>query len=241
MREDVRRRVERLSNDLRAVFGERLLALVLYGPHASGDEPHPQAEGEPIETMALVARLDLADLEACARLHGTWSRHGLATPLLLSPDEFERSLDAFPIELGAIMARHEVILGRDPFSGLTVRAEDLRRACEIQARSHLLHLREGFIEAGGEPVAIARLVHNSAGALRALLSNVARLDGRSADDTATLAQHAGALAGGPARVFGDVLGLPESPIARADAARHFPEYVAAIEALARAIDRRSGA
>ena len=25
------------------------------------------------------------------------------------------------------------------------------RACEVQARSHLLHLREGFIESGGEP------------------------------------------------------------------------------------------
>ncbi len=37
----------------------------------------------------------------------------------------------------------------DPFDGLAVDPADLRRACEVQARSHLLHLREGFIETEG--------------------------------------------------------------------------------------------
>ena len=56
------------------------------------------------------------------------------------------SLDAFPLEFGAILADHAVVSGASPFDGLTVDAADLRRACEVQARSHLLHLREGYIE-----------------------------------------------------------------------------------------------
>ena len=67
-----------------------------------------------------------------------------ATPLLLAAHEFGRSLDAFPFEFGAILADHVVVSGSDPFDGPPRRPADLRRACEVQARSHLLHLREGF-------------------------------------------------------------------------------------------------
>jgi hypothetical protein len=237
MREDVSRRAHRLAGDLRTVFAERLLALVLYGSHASRDA---QGAGEePVETMALVERLDLADLEACARLHGPWRRSGLATPLVLTVGDFERSLDAFPLELGAIMTRHEVIVGSDPFAGLSVRADDLRRACEVQARSHVLHLREGFIEAGGDPAAIGRLVARSAGALRALLANIAALDGQPADGIGALAHGAALLTGAPAGVLAEVLALATGAPA-ADAARLFPPYLAAMERLVRAIDRRSG-
>lgn len=238
MREDVRRRADRLAGDLRSVFAERLRALVLYGTHASR-EAHGKGE-EPVETMALVERLDLADLDACARLHGSWQRGGLATPLVLSVADFERSLDAFPLELGAIMTRHEVIVGSDPFVGLAVRADDFRRACEVQARSHVLHLREGFIEAGGDPAAIARLVARSAGALRALLANIAALDGQTADDIGALAHGAARLTGAPAGILGEVLALATGTPA-ADAARLFPAYLAAMEQLVGAIDRRSGA
>ena len=54
---------------------------------------------------------------------------------------------------------------------------DLRRACETQIKSHLVHLREAFIESGGKPGAVASLVKASAPAFTALLRNVARLTG----------------------------------------------------------------
>jgi hypothetical protein len=56
---------------------------------------------------------------------------------------------------------------------------DLRRACEVQARSHVLHLREGYIEAAGDSQAIAKLVAAAVEPFRALVTNVARLDGIS--------------------------------------------------------------
>ena len=31
--------------------------------------------------------------------------------------------------------------------------DDVRRACELAAKSHLVHLREGFLETGGDPQA----------------------------------------------------------------------------------------
>ena len=93
-----------------------------------------------------------------------WHDAGLATPLLLAAHEFGRSLDAFPLEFGAILADHVVVAGSDPFDGLRVDAADLRRACEVQARSHLLHLREGYLETRGRGDALADLIVRVGGA-----------------------------------------------------------------------------
>jgi hypothetical protein len=242
MRADIRRLAEELAADLRQLFAARLKAVVLFGSHAPDRTGH-MGEGDsgPVQTLVLVERLEHGDLDACAGRHRHWTRRGLATPLLLGAGDFARSLDAFPLEFGAILARHEVILGQDPFAGLVVCAEDVRRACEVQTRSHVLHLREAYIEAEGHPAHITRLVHDSAPGLRVLLLNLALLERVEADDTASLARHASGLTGVSPSVFASVLELTSARVQTADATRLFPEYLAAMERLASAIDRRSQA
>jgi hypothetical protein len=51
----------------------------------------------------------------------------------------------------------------------------------MQARGHLVHLREGYIEAAGDDGAVGGLVSASAVPFRALITNVARLDGSTVD------------------------------------------------------------
>src|SRR4051812_31513434 len=138
--------VSALERDLREVFGPRLQSLVIYGAHEherahSNHDAHGDGAA-PARTLAVVATLTRDDLAACAARAGAWHDRGLATPLLVAAHEFDRSLDAFPIEFGAILADYSVAAGADPFAGLAVDPADLRRACEVQARSHLLHLRE---------------------------------------------------------------------------------------------------
>ena len=124
--------------DLQRIFAGRLLALVAHSP---GHQPQG--------SLALVTSLTLDDLTACAAAAGAWRRAGAATPIVLPRDEFARALDAFPVEFGEVIARHEVVWGEDPFAGLAVDPQDLRRACEMQVRSLLLHLREDYMEAAG--------------------------------------------------------------------------------------------
>jgi hypothetical protein len=237
----VRRLAGELADDMRQVFGAGLSALVVFGPHVTDDDHVLATDNEPVRTMVLVERLEFAHLEACAERQRRWMRRGLATPLLLAEDDFARSLDAFPLEFGAIINRHAVIVGRDPFSELLVRPDDLRRACEVQARSHVLHLRAGYLEAAGNPTAIDRLVAHSAPALSALLGNLALLDGKTITDPLELASHAAGIAGAPAMVLASVLTAAASDVPTTDAARLFPDYLAAMEALVSAIDRRSAA
>src|SRR5207244_9011573 len=102
-------------------------------------------------------------------------------PLLILVDELSRALDAFPLELNEIITTRRLISGTDLLASLAVPVEDLRRACEAQARGHLVHLREGYIEAAGDKKAISGLVAASVVPFRALVANVARLDGTSVE------------------------------------------------------------
>src|SRR5690554_6875366 len=120
--------LQRLVGVLLRIFDDRLRAVVAYGWQAQ----------ESLPSLALVDSLSFEVLSACAARTAHWRRAGAATPLLLTHHEFERSLDAFPIEYGEIIDRHEVIFGSDPFAGLSILPEDLRRACEVQVKSHLL-------------------------------------------------------------------------------------------------------
>ena len=160
-----------LSADLQRIFGARLQSLVAYGPPDDPDGVH---------TLALVDRLDFQDLAACAPRTGDWRRAGAAVPLLLSREEFLRTLDVFPVEYGGIIANHRLISGEDVLGGLRVSEADLRRGCELQAKSHLIHLREGYVETGGAPALVSRLIASSAPALSSLLGNLQQLDSGAA-------------------------------------------------------------
>ena len=161
---------DRLVASLRGIFGDRLRSVVAYSLDRT----------ESLSCLALVGSLTTADLEACAaRAHG-WQREGIATPLILPEEEFLRSLDAFPLEYAEIIRAHEALFGASPFDAVRIERADLRRACETQIKSHLVHLREGFIEAGGTPRPIADLVTASAPAFGALLRDALEVGGNGA-------------------------------------------------------------
>ena len=200
-------RLKTIERDLQRIFGARLQSLVAYGDR---------------HTLAVVDTLTADDLRACARRAAAWHDAKLATPLLLAQHEFAAALDAFPLEFGAILAEHTIVTGRNPFAGLSVDPSDMRRAIEVQARSHLLHLREGFVETRGNLDALAMLIVESAPAFAALLKNVARLDGRAA-------------AGPAADAIVSLVGVHE--ISGTEAERLFPSYLEAVERVVAHVDQ----
>jgi hypothetical protein len=222
-----------LVEDLKNIFGNRLVCVLAYGPHLDGDTEAP------LSCMAIVSAFDIADLEECARRADRWKRQELAVPLILPEEELRRSLDAFPLEYCEIMRTHELVLGTDPFEHLVIGHEDLRRACETQIKSHLVHLREGFIEASGRPGEVAALVQASAPAFAALLRSVARLNGVTARSRAETTREGARAAHLPDGIVDRMLALEQrEAVPAVDPARLFPEYLASVERLARDVDIR---
>jgi hypothetical protein len=216
-----------LIDDLQRIFGPRLEAVVAYGRQKQG----------PVPTLALVESLTLDDLNGCAERTSRWARAGIATPLLLTHGDFSRSLDAFPIEYGEIIDHHDIVFGSDPFAGLAITREDLRRACEVQVKSHLLHLREDYIETRGRFGDVDDLVRESAPGFATLLRHLARLDQADGESAGGLLEYARARFNVDERVVGDLLALAEadgqSPV---DAVKLFPDYLRVMERLATFVD-----
>ena len=229
-----------LERELREVFGNRLQSLVIYGQHA---RPAHQAHGShdhgapPTRTLAIVDSLTAADLKACAGRIDAWHAAGLATPLLFAAHEFEQALDAFPFEFGAILADHTVVAGQNPFTSLAVDPADMRRACETQARSHLLHLREGFLETRGRADAVSVLILRSAPAFAALVHSIARLEGHATDDPAAAVRDVERILGTPNSAVAEVAALATAhDLSSADAERLFAPYLEAVEKIVRYVD-----
>ena len=204
-----------LAADLQRIFGTRLLSLVAYGPPDHPDGAH---------TLALVERLDFQDLTACAPRTSDWRRAGAAVPLLLSREEFLRTLDVFPVEYGSIIANHQLVAGEDVLGSMHVAEADRRRGCELQVKSHLIHLREGYVETGGDPGRVAGLIAASAPGLRALMENLQQLDSDAA-----------ARAGLTPELVREVAAANSSSIA--DPSPLLARYLTAVERLWQEVDR----
>ena len=210
------RRFDRLAADLRRVLGDRFVALVATGATTS---------------VAFADRLTSGDLDALAALVDTWHREDLDTPLMMTADEFRRSLDTFSLEYQTIIDRHVVIAGTPPFAGVVLPADQLRQACEIQAKGHLIHLRQGWLEAAGHADRLATLAARSAPVLRALLSNVARLAAHGAAHGDDAALEGAAAAGLPEALICELLALEDAPDRGRAIVSRMPEYLAASERL----------
>jgi hypothetical protein len=233
--------VQTLERELREIFGSRLQSLVVYGQRAhpahDAHAGHGHDDAPPTHTLAIVGSMTPEDLRACSLRVEAWHGAGLATPLLIADHEFEQSLDAFPMEFGAILADHTIVAGANPFAALAVDPADLRRACEVQARSHLLHLREGFLETRGRADALSVLIVQSAAAFASLVTSIARLEGHATDDVASAARHVERILGSSASAVADVTKLAGTrDIPSADAKRLFPPYLDAVTRLVAYID-----
>jgi len=207
--------VKLLAADLQRIFTARLQSLLTYGD---------AADPEGVHTVAFVERLGFQDLTACAPRAAEWRRAGAAAPLLLTRDEFLRTLDVFPLEYGGIIANHQVVLGEDLLKHVQVSEADLRRACELHVKSHLIHLREGYLESGGQTKAVSQLISASAAALSSLLANLRRLDPSAAER-----------AGLTSELVREIVNAGTTTIA--DPTPLLARYVAAVERLWQEVDR----
>lgn len=137
-------RIRKLAEDLAGVVGGDLVSLILYGSGTGLD----YVEGLSDVNFLVVVRG--SSLEVFSRLRPHWPRwrkQGIAVPLVVERDFFQRAADVFPLELADLRERHEVLLGEDVLQDIVIDPNHLRRQLEFELRSKWLKLASLYVQA----------------------------------------------------------------------------------------------
>jgi predicted nucleotidyltransferase len=171
------RLLEQLCGKLRTAYGDRLVAVVLYGSAASGDH---QAGYSDYNVLCVLSRVTPAELVPAEPIFRWWREQGSPAPLLIGEDELDRAADCFPMEFRDIQENHRILAGRDAVGTVQVSERNYRGQVEHELRAKLLRLRQkaaGMMSA--EPL-LARLLTESVGTFCILFRHALRLAGADA-------------------------------------------------------------
>jgi hypothetical protein len=163
-----------LVAQLRQVHGEALLAVVLYGSAASGEQVAGHSD---LNVMAVSDTITFEAMRALGQTMRAWQEAGHPPVLELTTHEWRSSADVFPMEYADIFERHRVLFGTLPLEGVSVRLADLRLQVEQEAMGKLLRLRRGVMVAGTDSARQQELLRASLSTLLVIFRAVLRLNG----------------------------------------------------------------
>ncbi len=172
---ELRPLVERLV----ASLGDRLVAVLLYGPAARGEAA---AERPELNVLVVLRDLELATLARAGAAVEKWLKRGQPFPRLVTPASLADAADVFPIELSEIAERHVVLHGALPALP-AIDPEDLRLQCERELREKLMRLHEAYAVGSQREPELRQLMVASVPTFAALVRACLRIEGRSVPDS----------------------------------------------------------
>ena len=170
--EEAQRLVHAYAKDVKAVFGEQLEGLLIYGSAVRGEFLPGRSN---LNMLFVLSNYDAVTLKLYAPIHKRWSKEQVVVPLFLTDQELQSSSALFPLEFLEIQDYHRVLGGRDPFVGFHVDRGRLKDEVMQGLAGHLLRLRQRFAEGGGTNDAVTILLPLSITSLLPLLRGVQRL------------------------------------------------------------------
>lgn len=172
--------LDALVQQLKAVYGDDLRSVVLYGSAAAGTQ---LAKRSDVNVLVIVNGLTMQQLEAASATSTAWAEAGNPPPLTMTEREWRTSHDIFPMEYADILERHRVLYGAPPFDGIGVDTSHMRLQLEQEAMGKLLRLRNSILASGGNRKRHAELIGASVSTIMVLFRAMARLYGERPDTT----------------------------------------------------------
>lgn len=160
--------------DVQQIYGGDLVAVFLYGSAAAGE--HVQGRSD-INVAIVLSQLTPGLLCKASNSLRPWARRGLATPVFFDTDFLQHAVDVFPIELFDMQLRHRVLWGPDVTGELHIERGSLRRQCERELRSHLLKLRQAYVESSRSPRDLEAVLMSAASGMVVLARALLHLKG----------------------------------------------------------------
>jgi len=160
--------------DYRAVFGDELMSIVLYGSGARGEYVPKRSD---INFLIVLTEKGMQQINKALPLVAKWRKRNVSTPLFMTPEYINSSLDSFPLEFMALQRHYRVVFGQDVLQGLAIEQRLLRLQCERELKGKLLHLREAYLATEGRARALTALIRRSLAAFVPLFEALLVLKG----------------------------------------------------------------
>ena len=142
MRESVSRYVDLLVQ----LDGDNIRAITLYGAIAGKGFDRSR---QTVQNVRVLESVNLWKLYHLADHGLSLGKARIASPLVMTPQYIQDSLDTFPLELIEIHQRHVTLMGDDYFSDLTFKDVHVRLQCERELKTLLIRMRQGLLAAAG--------------------------------------------------------------------------------------------
>jgi len=133
------------AQDLLRRFSSNCLSISITGSCMTGDYTPGISD---INSVLVLKKTSREELEALASLSG-YKKRRVASPLVMTEEYIERSLDVFPIEFLDIKLYHKTIYGTDFFDAIPIHIPQLRLQCERDLKAKLINLQRGYVACGG--------------------------------------------------------------------------------------------
>lgn len=231
---------QEFTSDYRAVFGDELVSIVLYG---SGASPHYRHGKSDLNFMIVLGEKGIEALDRAFQAVKKWQKRGVAIPLILTEEYLDTSLDVYPIEYLNFRKHYIVVYGKDVLEGLRFDRGRLRLQCEREIKGKLLLLRHTFLGSGGSERVLRQAVIRSIPAFTAIFEALLYLKEETAPqerrERVRAVCKAFELDGG---VFERLLDIREEKIRppQDEMNRLFKDYLKAVRKLAELVDRMDG-
>jgi predicted nucleotidyltransferase len=169
-----------LTEEIRKVFNDDLVAFMLYGSILTRDYIRERSD---INSLIILKRYDLDKIKTMSGIIRRAPLPRLVRPLLFTKDELKASMELFPLEFLDIGETHLVLTGEDCFSKNPVPVRNLRLLCERELRSRFHEMKDFFPGPAFNIRALNEFLINSFNPLLVIIKNILRIENRTLSGT----------------------------------------------------------
>lgn len=158
--------------NLKEVFGEKLISVILYGSCASSQCENKFSD---INLIVVIDNLLAADLKKANSALKDFMKTKNPLPLFMDKEEWFNSCDVYPIEYSDIKERYSILYGEDIVKPLVLEKNNLRLQCEHEVKNLLIKLRQNYLAQSTNLKEIETLLKKSSKSFFALFRATLRL------------------------------------------------------------------
>ncbi|MBL7073911.1 hypothetical protein ISS37_01550 [candidate division KSB1 bacterium] len=137
---------EEFIKDFQKIYRDDLVSIILHGSGASGEYVPKKSD---LNFLIVLSEAGILDLEKSFKAVAKWKRARVSTPLFLTLEYIQSSMDSYPIEFLNMKRFYRIVYGEDVLKDLAFKREHIRLQLEREMKGKLLQLRQAFLDTKG--------------------------------------------------------------------------------------------